>query len=126
MEWLKITHMGCVGMSFALFLLRGYWMYWSLPYLQHKLWARRLPDSIDTVLLGTGITMMFQYDIFPNEQPWLAVKILALLAYIGLGAVALHRGKSIKIRLSCYIAAIIVFFYMVIVAVSKDIWPLPI
>jgi hypothetical protein len=30
----------------------------------------------------------------PLDQPWLLAKIIGLLAYIGLGTVALKRGKT--------------------------------
>ena len=124
MEWLKMIHISSVMLSFALFVLRGYWMCRSVPYLQQKIWARYVPDSIDTVLMVSGISMMFQFSLFPHQQPWLAAKLLALLLYIVLGSVALHRTKNRHIRLGCYVVALMVFVYMVAVALNKQVLPL--
>jgi uncharacterized membrane protein SirB2 len=59
----------------------------------------------------------------PFVFPWLTAKVLALVVYILLGSVALKRGKSLAIRATAYVAALLVFGYIVAVALTKN--PLP-
>ena len=50
--------------------------------------------------------------------------VVALLAYIVLGAIALKRGKTPGVRIGAWLAAQAVFFYIVAVAVTRQ--PLPV
>ena len=50
--------------------------------------------------------------------------MIALLLYIGLGSIALKRGKTRAVRLSAFIAALAVFAYIVAVALTRQAWPL--
>jgi uncharacterized membrane protein SirB2 len=58
--------------------------------------------------------------ISPLAAPWLMVKIIFLLLYILLGMIAIKRGKTRNIRLYAWIAAQLVFFYIVAVAISHN------
>ena len=51
---------------------------------------------------------------------WLGAKIGGLLLYITLGLVALRLGKTRKIKIAAWIAAQIVFLYIILVAVTKN------
>jgi uncharacterized membrane protein SirB2 len=64
-----------------------------------------------------------QLDYSPLTHPWLAAKIVALLAYIVIGSIALKRGRTKRIRLVAWLTAQAVFFYIVSVAVTHD--PMP-
>jgi uncharacterized membrane protein SirB2 len=50
-------------------------------------------------------------------------KIIGLLAYIGLGTVALKRGRTKAIRVKALVAALGVFAYIIAVAVTKQVMP---
>jgi uncharacterized membrane protein SirB2 len=49
---------------------------------------------------------------------WLWVKLTLLLAYIALGSYALKRGRTPQARLSCFVAALIIFIAMFTIARS--------
>jgi uncharacterized membrane protein SirB2 len=53
-------------------------------------------------------------------QPWLMTKIIALLVYVGLGLVALRFGRSKGIRALAWLLGMVVFGYIVAVAMSKS------
>ncbi|MFP5404148.1 MAG: SirB2 family protein, partial [Gammaproteobacteria bacterium] len=54
---------------------------------------------------------------------WLTAKLFALIAYIVLGTIALKRGKTRKVRIAAWVAALLVFAYMVAVARAHAPWP---
>jgi uncharacterized membrane protein SirB2 len=119
---LKAIHVTCAALSYALFFLRGVWMLRESPLLQQR-WVRYAPHTVDTVLLASAITLAWQLGISPLEAPWLAAKIVALLAYIVIGSVALKRGRTKRIRLMAWLLAQGVFLYIVSVAMTHD--PMP-
>ena len=120
--FLRTVHIVTVQASLALFLLRGFWMLRESPRL-HATWVRIVPHVNDTVLLAAAIGMLVIGSLNPLVQPWLLAKILGLLAYIGLGTVALKRGRSKAVRIKALVAALAVFAYIVAVAVTKQ--PIP-
>jgi uncharacterized membrane protein SirB2 len=89
------------------------------PLLQRRI-AKVLPHIVDTLLLGSAISLLFVYHLSPLEQPWLMAKIIALVLYIGLGMVALRFGQTKTIRVSAGLMALLTVGYIVSVAYSKD------
>ena len=87
--------------------------------LQAK-WVRISPHVIDTVLLLAAIGLMVVTSQYPGGADWLTVKIVALLAYIGLGVFALKRGKTKQIRILFFVAALVTFGFMVSVAFTRS------
>jgi uncharacterized membrane protein SirB2 len=83
-------------------------------------WVKILPHVIDTILLVSAITLVTMIQQYPGINTWLNAKIGGLLLYIMLGMVALRFGKTRKIRTTSWIAAQIVFFYIVLVALTKN------
>ncbi|BBI99803.1 SirB family protein [Ferrigenium kumadai] len=116
---LKHLHISCVALSYSLFFVRGVWMLRGTLAQQGR-WVRIVPHVIDSVLLGSAVALAVQLGISPMSAPWLLAKIVALLLYIALGAVALKRGTTQRIRLAAWLAAQAVFFYIVSVAVTHD------
>ncbi len=96
---------------------------WIDRPLTSRLFRRTLPDSVDTLFLISGIGMAFVLGVSPLESGWLAAKIIALLIYIGLGEVALRFGSSSWMKRCCFVAAIVVFVYIVAVAKTMEIVP---
>lgn len=119
---LRNLHLLTVAITLALFLLRSYWMLRDSPRLQAR-WIKIAPHTNDTVLLAAAIGMLVVAEVNPLDQPWLIAKIVGLLAYIGLGTVALKRGKTRAIRIKALIAALGVFAYIVAVALTKQVVP---
>lgn len=83
-------------------------------------WAKITSRSIDTALLVSAVGLMFITEQFPGAMGWLTAKLVALLVYIGLGMVALHWGKTKQTRITAWIASLIVFSYIVSVALTRD------
>jgi uncharacterized membrane protein SirB2 len=121
-NWVKTVHLVAVGISLTGFVLRG-WMQWRAPSLLRHPLARTVPHVNDTVLLSAGITLLWLYHWSPGDHPWLLAKIVALFLYIGLGA-AFFRARSQYWRIAFFIAAVGVFFYIVSVALTKQVWPM--
>lgn len=119
---LRLLHTGTVYVTLALFLLRGGWMLMDSPRLGRR-WVRVLPHVNDTLLLAAAIGMLMVAGIDPLDQPWIVAKIVGLLAYIGLGTVALKRGRTKAVRVKAFIAALGVFAYILAVAVTKQVVP---
>jgi len=75
---------------------------------------------IDTILLASAITLVIMVQQYHGLNPWLSAKIGGLLLYITLGMIALRFGKTRKIKTISWILAQIVFFYIVLVALTKS------
>lgn len=114
---LKHLHALTVVISLGLFLLRGWWRFTTPERLKAR-WIRIAPHSNDTVLLAAAIAMLVVGGLNPLENPWLIGKIVLLLAYIGLGSVALKRGSK-----PAFVAALACFGWIVYMAVSKQVIP---
>jgi uncharacterized membrane protein SirB2 len=120
METLKTIHVTFVALSFAGFFIRGIWMLRGSPVLQQR-WVKITPQLVDTVLLVSAIILAVQLRFSPMEQPWLMVKIIALLAYIAVGLVALRFGRTKRTRLIAWLLGLVIFLYIVSVALSKSV-----
>jgi len=119
---LKHLHVTCVVLSISGFLVRGVWMMRESPWLQKK-WVRVAPHIIDTILLGSAILLTIQIQQYPFVQNWLTAKVLALVAYIVIGAIGLKYGSTKKIRVGAWLAAIAIFAYIVLVALTHQVLP---
>ncbi len=118
-ELIKMIHVGSVVLSYLLFTLRGFWVISQPPSLQ-KRWVKILPHVIDTALLVSAITLVIYIQQSPLQDSWLTAKVAGLLVYIGLGMVAMRFGKTRQIRIAAWVAAETVFFYIVLVALTKS------
>ena len=116
---IKLLHITCVGLSGSLFVLRGFWMLRNTAMLDRR-WVKVLPHVIDSALLASALTLATISRQYPIEQNWLTAKLVGLLVYIVLGAVALKRGKTRAGRTAAFIAAVTVFIYIISVAVTKQ------
>lgn len=117
--FVKYFHITCAVSSGSFFLLRGIWMLRESDMLQQR-WVKVLPHIVDTLLLGSALIMVFWSAQYPFVQPWLTAKVFALLAYIGLGTVALKRGKTKAVRIWAFVTALATFAYIVAVALTKQ------
>lgn len=116
---LKHVHMTFAVLSGALFLIRGLWMLAESTYLQQR-WVRIAPHIVDTLLLASAIGLALWSSQYPGQSPWLSAKLVALVAYIGLGTVALKRGRTRQVRALAFVAALACFAYILAVAVTKN------
>ena len=75
------------------------------------------------MLLGSAIYLAYVSTQYPFVFPWVSAKVMALLVYIVLGSVALKRGRTLAVRTGALLAALLVYAYIVTVALNKN--PLP-
>ena len=116
---IKIIHIICMILTYILFSLRGIWMIQGSSLLKLR-WVKILPHVIDTILLTSAITLVTMIQQYPGLNIWISAKIGALLLYILLGMMAFRFGKTQKIKIISWILAQIVFFYIVLVALTKN------
>lgn len=116
---LKHLHLTFVVLSGLLFLVRGIWMLRDSARLQQR-WVRIAPHIVDTLLLASAIGLAIVSHQYPGQMPWLTAKVVALVAYIVLGTVALKRGRTRQARVLAFIGALASFAYIVAVAVTKN------
>jgi uncharacterized membrane protein SirB2 len=112
---IKTVHIVSVLASGGLFAMRG------LLLLNGRAWAmsaplRYLSYGIDTVLLTAALMLatVLPSAVFANG--WLAVKLALLVLYVVLGSFALKRGKTLRTRWVCFIAAVGIYAFMLSVA----------
>lgn len=116
---LKAVHVACVAVSYALFVVRGVWMIRTSAMLERR-WVKILPHLNDTVLLAAAIALAWMLRQYPFVHGWLTAKVVALAGYILLGMVALRPGRPRAARVVAWVAAQIVFLYIVAVALTRN------
>jgi uncharacterized membrane protein SirB2 len=112
---IKAVHVAAVIASGMLFLLRG-----TAVQLGAK-WAmaaplRWLSYSIDTVLLTAALMLVTILHQYPFVHGWLTAKVVLLIVYVALGSFALKRGRTRAVRIWCWIAALLVYLFIVSIA----------
>ncbi len=116
---LKLVHQSAVTLSIAGFFARGWGSLAGAAWARGRA-ARTLPHLVDTVLLGSAIGLAWLLQLNPLTTPWLAAKIAGLLAYIGLGMVALKPSRPRALRAAAWAAALLCFAQIVAVAITKQ------
>jgi uncharacterized membrane protein SirB2 len=115
---LKHLHLTFVGLALIAFVARGIWMFMNSAMLDKK-WVKILPHIINTLMLLSGIGLAVFLHLSPGNQPWLLVKIIALVIYIIIGVAAFKVPNALA-RKVLWIDALIVFAFIVSVAITKD------
>ncbi len=91
--WLKLTHISLAATSVGLFTLRL--LLWEANGRKPSGPALRVaPHLIDTLLLATGATLAWFWHLSPFSANWFGLKLLLVLAYIGLGFVAFRFSRT--------------------------------
>lgn len=116
---LRHIHITSVALSGVGFFVRGIWMLLDSPMLRQR-WVRVVPHIVDTVLLASAIALAVISSQYPLAQNWLTAKVVGLVVYVVLGAMALRRGKTKAARVAYFIAALLVFGYIVSVAMARN------
>jgi uncharacterized membrane protein SirB2 len=120
---LKIIHISCVAITGALFLGRGLLMLAESPLRKASV-LRIAPHINDTLLLASALWLAAKSNQYPFVDAWLTAKLLALVAYIGIGMIALSYGRTRRTRLAAWVVALLVLAYIVAAALTRS--PLPI
>jgi uncharacterized membrane protein SirB2 len=85
--------------------------------------VRITPHVVDTALLASAIALAVMIRQYPLVNSWLTAKTLGLVAYIGLGTIALKRGRTRGLRIAAFCGALLVFAYIIAVAITKSVLP---
>ena len=117
---IKNLHVTCVVLSATGFLLRGLWMITGSALLRHRL-TRVFPHIVDSLLLLSAIALAVMIQQYPFSAGWVTAKVFGLLAYILLGTVALKRGRTLGMRVAAFVAALLVYAWIVSVAITKNL-----
>lgn len=117
----KHIHVTFVVLSFLGFFARGILMLTNSSWLSTRL-VRVAPHVIDTGLLLSALVLVYQLFPFPASPTWILAKVCGLILYIGLGTYALRRGKTRAMRVSFWFLAMVVFGWIISVAITKNPW----
>lgn len=112
---LKHSHAGLAYLSILLFVGRFVLFYFAPVWRRNKL-LKVLPHVIDTLLLVFAVMLCMQIQQYPLANAWLTAKVIALLAYIGFGVIAIKRASR-----KAFTGAILSFVYMLGVAKYKTV-----
>lgn len=112
---IKWVHVAAVVASGSLFALRG------AAVAAGAQWAMTAPlryfsYTIDTVLLTAALMLATILHQYPFVHGWLTAKVLLLLVYVILGSYALKRGRTRGVRITCWLAALLVYLFIVSIA----------
>jgi len=115
----KIIHASCALLTLLLFIWRGR-LSLQGERISHR-WLRILPDSVDTLLLATGVALIYLTGQYPFTMSWISIKLMAVLLYILLGMLALRFAKTIRVRRAAWLAALGVFAAIVWLAHTRQV-----
>jgi len=118
---IRYVHILAITLSGSLFALRGLGI---LMGMQWPRWAvlRYLSYTIDTVLLTAALMLVTILPAALFGNGWLTLKLVLVVAYVVLGVFALRRGQTAKVRLICYLAALLTFIWIVGIARMHHPW----
>ena len=113
---IKWLHIAMVLSSGSLFLLRGLLVQTGRSGIAMAAPLRYLSYAIDTTLLTAALMLLtiLPHGMFSNG--WLATKLVLVLLYVMLGTIALKRGRTPRTRAVAYIAALLVFAFVLTIA----------
>jgi uncharacterized membrane protein SirB2 len=116
---LKLIHLSTITITISLFVIRGIGLFLNAGFMSQT-WIRIVPHINDTILLISGIWLAIQIEQYPLVDSWLTAKLLALLLYIVLGLAVFRFAHNRRQQVSFWILAILVFVYMLGVAIRHD------
>jgi uncharacterized membrane protein SirB2 len=116
---IKLVHVTAALMSGSLFLLRGLAVQGGSPWAMVKP-LRYLSYGIDIVLLSAALMLVAILPSAVFANGWLWAKLGLLVFYVVLGSFALKRGRTRRVRLACYVTALLAFAATYSIARTHD------
>ena len=120
---LKALHVAAVATSIGLFVLRAALRIADSRWLQRPV-LRIAPHIVDSVLLASAVLLTLILHQYPFVDGWLTAKLLALVAYVVLGSIAIRRGRTPLVRGVALLGALVSVSYIVATALHHDPDPL--
>jgi len=81
---------------------------------------RILPHVVDTALLASAVLLSVMLQQYPFGAPWVTAKLIALVAYVGIGTVAVKRGRTSAVRAIALAIALLLAGYMIGTALHHE------
>lgn len=106
---IRALHIALALGSGALFLLRGLLAQFGALRIARAAPVRYASYAIDTALLTAALMLLTILPSAVFANGWLVAKLVLLVAYVALGVFALRPGSSPRLRVACYVAALLVF-----------------
>lgn len=116
---IRFVHIAAVLFSGGLFLVRGLGLVMGSGWPRAAL-LRYLSYTNDTVLLTAALMLMTIVQQYPFADAWLTAKVLLLVIYIVLGAMAFRSGTGRARRVGLWLAALAVYGFIISVARAHD------
>ncbi|HTD31372.1 MAG TPA: SirB2 family protein [Steroidobacteraceae bacterium] len=83
-------------------------------------WLRLTPHVVDSLLLLAGIALALIIRQYPFRDAWLTAKLLALIAYIIAGHVAVRRARRVRGKLTAWLIGLALVLYIFAVAITRS------
>ena len=112
---LRNVHIACAILTITLFVMRGSLMLANSAWQQNVV-LRYLPHAVDTILLTSALMLTTVIRQYPFAAGWLTAKVALLIAYIVLGSIALKRGRTRRVRVVAFVAALATVAFLLSVA----------
>ncbi|WP_163934262.1 SirB2 family protein [Paraferrimonas sp. SM1919] len=115
---LKHLHLTLIAISVVFFLIRFTANLMQSTWIAKK-WAKISPHVIDTLMLLSGVVLAYHVAQTGMAMGWLHEKLLAVVAYIVLGIVAMKSKRSNFYRVMMAFGAIGWVLYAAKLAMTK-------
>ena len=112
---LRHAHIALAILSVAIFTLRGL-MVLAGSARANSAWLRFPSYTVDTLLLTAALMLASIIHQYPFQAGWLTMKVVLLVVYVGLGTVALKRGRTPRARALAFVAALVTVGFLFTVA----------
>ncbi|WP_086983363.1 SirB2 family protein [Vibrio aphrogenes] len=122
MLYSSIKHIHLLAIAFSVLLLTlRYILMMMDSSLLHKKWLKVTPHVVDTLLLVSGVALIFITGFIPFTAAgaWLTEKISCVLVYIALGFVALKLGRNKIIRSVAFFGSLGWLYWAAHLAMTK-------
>ena len=112
---LRHAHITFAILSVAIFSVRGLLMLASSRHVNSP-WLKYPSYTVDTLLLTAALMLASVIHQYPFQADWLTMKVALLVVYVGLGTVALKRGRTPRMRALAFVAALATVGFLFTVA----------
>jgi uncharacterized membrane protein SirB2 len=116
------THMLMAMLTIAVFVLQGILALAAPGVLRHKA-MRIIPHVIYTLLLVTALTLLVVHGWNPFAFGWITMKIILLIAFIGLGIIAFRPNFPPATRAACWVVALGALLWAYSSALTRSAFP---
>jgi uncharacterized membrane protein SirB2 len=115
----RAVHVAAVSVSVPLLVVRSVIGIRTSPASVPRV-LRILPHIVDTALLASAVLLSVILRQYPFAAPWVTAKVLALVAYVGIGTVAVKRGRTPRARALALAVALVIVGYIVATALHHE------